>query len=269
MSLDITSENNVGKGKRIYYSFGATGLTTLEHSVFFEQERMVQDVCDNLGITLFNPLKFTIPHDEPSPTPEIIYEISKKQIKESDVVILNCSYPSYWVGQTLEIASIFNIPAVLIAPNYIAIPRTIRGSQTLKYEIQFNSLEELKADLTGVLRLAFKTSEFQNETQDANPDGLVNVVSTINIELINYLKRNPEILYSIDPRQFEELIAELLAGFGWKVELTPKIKDGGYDIFAISKNVAPGINSAWIIECKRYSPENKVGVEIVRALYGV
>ena len=51
------------------------------------------------------------------------------------------------------------------------------------------------------------------------------------------------------------------------MQLTPATKDGGYDIFAISKDIS-GIRSSWIIECKKYSPEKKVGVGIVRALYG-
>jgi len=76
-------------------------------------------------------------------------------------------------------------------------------------------------------------------------------------------------MYQIRPRQFEELIAEILASYKWEVQLTPAIKDGGYDIFAISKDISSGVKTSWIIECKKYAPENKVGVDIVRALYGV
>lgn len=95
---------------------------------------------------------------------------------------------------------------------------------------------------------------------------LIEVVSTLNIELIKYLNKHPEKLYTIKPRIFEELIAELLAHFGWEIQLTPTTKDGGYDIFAISKDIT-GVETSWIIECKRYSPKNKVGIEIVRGLY--
>ena len=101
------------------------------------------------------------------------------------------------------------------------------------------------------------------------PEQLIEVVHTITTELIKYLQKHPEAMYSLKPRQFEELIAEILASYKWDVQLTPPIKDGGYDIFAISKNIKPGVNSSWIIECKKYRPENKVGVDIVRALYGV
>jgi restriction system protein len=143
-----------------------------------------------------------------------------------------------------------------------------RSTPALKHEVRFASKIDLQADLAGVLSLALKTAELQNETRETNLSGLVEAVSSINAELIAYLKLHPEGLYTIEPRQFEEIIAELLANFGWEVDLTPKTKDGGYDIFAIAKNIAPNVNAAWIIECKRYMREKKVGVEIVRALYG-
>lgn len=99
------------------------------------------------------------------------------------------------------------------------------------------------------------------------PDALIDVVSNINAAIIEYLKQHPQAIHDIDPRQFEELVAEMLAGFGWKIDLTPKSKDGGYDIFAVRRDIA-GIESAWVIECKKYAPDRKVGVEIVRALFG-
>jgi len=101
------------------------------------------------------------------------------------------------------------------------------------------------------------------------PKQLVEIAHIATNELIKYLKKHPEALEKIKPRQFEELIAEILASYGWDVQLTPPIKDGGYDIFAISKDIEAGVSSSWIIECKKYQKQNKVGVDIVRALYGV
>ena len=101
------------------------------------------------------------------------------------------------------------------------------------------------------------------------PHQLIEVIDVIAAQLIKYLKKHPKALYQVKPRQFEELIAEILASYGWDIQLTPPIKDGGYDIFAISRDDLAGVETSWIIECKKYAPENKVGVDIVRALYGV
>jgi Restriction endonuclease/Pentapeptide repeats (8 copies) len=97
---------------------------------------------------------------------------------------------------------------------------------------------------------------------------LVEVIGHLSSQLIDYLSKHPKALYSLRARQFEELVAEILAGFGWSVELTPATRDGGFDLFAISRDIS-GLRSSWIVECKKYSPENKVGVDIVRSVYGI
>lgn len=78
--------------------------------------------------------------------------------------------------------------------------------------------------------------------------------------------KNPRELLLLNPRQFEELVAEIWKRFGYVVELTSKTRDGGRDIIAIKEAEA---NFRVLIECKRYEHQNKVGVGIVRELYGV
>ncbi|NQT82704.1 restriction endonuclease [bacterium] len=100
------------------------------------------------------------------------------------------------------------------------------------------------------------------------PASLVEAIHTITQELVKYLAKHPKALHGIHPRTFEELIAEILTSYGWQVHLTSTTRDGGYDIFATAP--VPGHEStSWLIECKRFGPDNKVGVEIVRALYGL
>jgi hypothetical protein len=87
-------------------------------------------------------------------------------------------------------------------------------------------------------------------------------------EQIEALRKNPQNLYDLSPREFEEVVAELLASFGWEVSLTPPTRDGGHDILAISRD-AIGLETAWAVECKRYGKGNRVGVDVLRSLYGV
>lgn len=100
------------------------------------------------------------------------------------------------------------------------------------------------------------------------PNSLIVVAQTISTELIEFLKNHPKELYNLRPRQFEELIAEILTSYNWKVELTTATKDGGYDIFAISTDIS-GLRSSWVIECKKYREDRKVGIDIARSIYGV
>jgi HJR/Mrr/RecB family endonuclease len=94
--------------------------------------------------------------------------------------------------------------------------------------------------------------------------GLI-MVNDINMELLKIVKADPRVLYQLSPRKFEEYVAHILERYGYCVELTGETRDGGYDIFCLKKNDL-GQNESMIVECKKQSPENKVGVSIVRGL---
>ena len=96
---------------------------------------------------------------------------------------------------------------------------------------------------------------------------IIQAVTEVNDEIIAMLRLHPEQLWSLPPRKFEELVAELLVRQGYDVQLSPPIKDGGVDIY-VAKRDSLG-SFLYLVECKRYTPPHKVGVEIIRALYGV
>jgi HJR/Mrr/RecB family endonuclease len=85
--------------------------------------------------------------------------------------------------------------------------------------------------------------------------------------MIAYLVRHPQDLTSLDPRKFEELVAELLTRNGMQVDLTAPSKDGGRDLLAWAETAAG--RHLYLVECKRYAQDNPVGVALVRALYGI
>jgi hypothetical protein len=71
-------------------------------------------------------------------------------------------------------------------------------------------------------------------------------------------------LLSVDPHDFERIIAELLRYQGYRVDLTKRTRDGGFDLIALSQ--AKGdFPLKFLVECKRYTSE-KIGIEIVRQL---
>ncbi len=99
------------------------------------------------------------------------------------------------------------------------------------------------------------------------PQQIVITTEFINAKLLEEMSKNPRLMLSLTPRQFEEFVAELFLREGFDVELTPEKKDGGRDILAVSHNELG--SHLYLAECKRYSPKNPVGVEYVRSLYGV
>jgi len=92
-------------------------------------------------------------------------------------------------------------------------------------------------------------------------------VAEIRHKLVTRLSREPEGLWTITARQFEELICEMLVADGYEATLTKNTRDGGYDIAAYKPSEwAPAL---FLVECKRYRPDRAVGVSYVRALHGV
>lgn len=96
---------------------------------------------------------------------------------------------------------------------------------------------------------------------------IIEDVRSVNSRLLEMAKTDPALMRGMSPRDFEQLIAELLSRQGYDVELTPPTKDGGFDMFAAQNNALGKF--LFLVECKRNSETNRVGVEIVRALHGV
>jgi hypothetical protein len=115
--------------------------------------------------------------------------------------------------------------------------------------------------LSEVFPLIFDASQGLDQRQ------LISSFASVNDELMAYLAAYPELLRELDPRRFEEVVAELFRKRGFAVELTPRTRDGGRDMFALQSNTLG--KSLYLIECKRYAPSRKVGVEVIRGLYGV
>jgi HJR/Mrr/RecB family endonuclease len=81
------------------------------------------------------------------------------------------------------------------------------------------------------------------------------------------LSENPELIRGLSPREFEELTAEMLDRLGFQgILLTPRSSDGGRDIIA-TKHVND-IPVVMAFECKRYTQNNKIGLNIMRSLLG-
>jgi len=92
-------------------------------------------------------------------------------------------------------------------------------------------------------------------------------VSAISDALLKSLARDSSLLYRLTPRTFEELVGKILEDLGYSVTLTRFQKDGGYDLLAEARLETGSVLT--LVECKKWSPERPVGVEVVRNLYGV
>lgn len=65
------------------------------------------------------------------------------------------------------------------------------------------------------------------------------------------------------PTDFEPFCADLFRKLGWHAEVTPPVRDGGYDLRMVNPQ---GIS--YIAECKCYEPTHRVGRPIIQKLQG-
>jgi hypothetical protein len=86
-------------------------------------------------------------------------------------------------------------------------------------------------------------------------------------KIAEQIAKQPSLIFSVNPRFFEELIASIYGDLGYQVLLTKRTSDGGRDIICLAHK--DGMNTKLIIECKRYAARKKISVSQVRSLYGV
>jgi restriction endonuclease Mrr len=124
----------------------------------------------------------------------------------------------------------------------------------------------LLEDLHGIRQIMGLASSL-NDAPGLVHQQIAEVQAKFDAELIKYLAKHPRKLYEIDPRKFEELVAELLRDMGYQVRLTPLTKDGGRDILAIIS--IPAGEVLVVVECKRFGPNRPIGPDIVQRLMWV
>ena len=83
--------------------------------------------------------------------------------------------------------------------------------------------------------------------------------------LIEYIHESPDRLYTLEPRQFEEFVAEMLDKLGYQVQLTGKGADNGVDIFA-NRQTDAGPELV-LVQCKRHAKEKKISKPTLKQLH--
>lgn len=154
---------------------------------------------------------------------------------------------------------------VLVAKDDDGTYRYIEGEVSLPS--QQDAEKKLFMSATRIELAEVFQEELYTEPDSPSQDETRLIITSIDDEVKKYLKKHPERLYELSPRNFEELVASILKDMGFDVELTQATRDGGRDIIAHVRNAVCSYLTH--IECKRYAADNKVGVGIIREVIGV
>jgi hypothetical protein len=96
---------------------------------------------------------------------------------------------------------------------------------------------------------------------------LIHSVKDVYYEYIEWLKKHPEVLDDIAWEAFEKIVAEIFENRGFQIDLTGRVRNKSADIIALRTDEL-GIETKYLVECKRYSKSRKVGLDIVNAVIG-
>lgn len=96
---------------------------------------------------------------------------------------------------------------------------------------------------------------------------IITGINVLQASLVEAVQHNPEFIYEMSSRQFEELVAEMYEKQGYSVELTKMTRDGGKDLILYTDG--PTGHNMFYVECKKHRKSHLVDVGIVRNFYGV
>lgn len=174
-----------------------------------------------------------------------------------------------WAAEEFHIAyarqqreKLLRVIPVLI--DKISVPRFLAGVICIDLALDYASGY---AQLVSSVGVGYSDSlEILDSKHLNHGSEIISVCRVLDERLLELLTRDPNGLYTLSPRAFEEFIADLFDGFGYQVELTKRTCDGGRDVVAICKRE---VNLRFLIECKKWAPSQTVGVSLVRQLLGV
>ena len=155
--------------------------------------------------------------------------------------------------------------------SYVVVAKEEDGIyRYLEGEVSLTTQAEAEAKIYSCMSVLNQEGSYQEELYTETGAEIAEtpvVITSIDGQIKSYFKKNPEKIYDLSPRKFEELVAAILKDMGFDVELTKATRDGGRDIIAHIRNSVCSYLTH--IECKKYAPDNKIGVGIIREVMGV
>jgi Restriction endonuclease len=182
-----------------------------------------------------------------SPSDIVSSRYSDVITSDATVAVLDQLRPNVLIELGMAMGAGRDVLIVVIDPS-LEVPADLRS-------VPFVQLPPGTAEAETVLRKAFIRL---GERHTSN----IEIVST---HALRKLLDRPSELYTLSPRQFEELVADIFREFGYEVEIAQRGMDAGCDLIARSVDG----RALFVIEAKRYSPQQRVSVEAVRQLYGI
>lgn len=188
-------------------------------------------------------------------------QISALPAGQREVIVLR-----YLEGMSrAEIASALDLTEEVVSARLArAIASVTKGMQRTVFGARVDS-----GPKDGLGQFASKLYEVKSELILPANEIITDIAPKIEVAsatLAERLKKTPEEMHRLAPREFEYLVAELLSDLGYRVEVTPATRDGGKDLLAYLDTALGTL--LCLVEVKKYRRDRKIGIDLVRSLYG-
>ena len=130
-----------------YLASALTALSESERQHLFEVSAIVAEACSEVEIDLYQPVNATDPVSNPEVPAEDVFNIDRKRVLGSDLLVHVADYASTGAGEELDFALAALIPIVLIAHGDAKVSRMVTGIPGLKLMITYRDLDELRDEL--------------------------------------------------------------------------------------------------------------------------
>lgn len=107
--------------------------------------------------------------------------------------------------------------------------------------------------------ILYEIDEFETSSEYVEATGIQQLIMQISV--------NKNKMFSITPREFEELVEQIFKDNGFNTELTQQTHDGGKDI--IATHFIMGKPVVFYIECKQYRQDRPIGINLIHSLAGI
>jgi hypothetical protein len=161
----------------------------------------------------------------------------------------------------------FNVAQALGLPCQMFARAGSRRSPGLQQFLDRSPTPVVEYQDRGELSVAVRQFAFLFVEAESERELVLGLNRHVWLTIIRELSREPDRVFSLGDRGFEELIAELVAAQGYDVRLTPQTRDGGYDIVATRRERL--FPSTYLIEAKLWTPPRRVGRPVIQSLFGV
>lgn len=200
--------------------------------------------------------------DSPVIGEQIQESINSKITSSSMLLVMVGEHWSRWQEYEIKKALELDIPVagILAHGNDVIRSTILKSGEVPLVNWTWNNL-------AAILSGEQNTLEYVSESQELSKSPIIRVdFEIISRQLTDHLISNPDAIHQLSPRKFEELVAYLMEKQGYEVTLTKQSRDGGIDIFALKRDGFG--NFMTIVDCKKYSEKNPIGIDLVRTMYG-